>query len=184
MDTWQADTLVDGLRRAEPAALAEAYERWRPRLYAFLVRLTRDKALAEDVLQETYLRLARHARTLAPDTRLDAWLFTVARRQVISEARRRHGGWMTALPPDDPADAGTPSPFEAAAASERSARLEAALDALPPPLREVALLVGVEGLPPVHAAAVCGLTPEALRQRLHRARVQLAHRLGLSEERR
>ena len=178
-----ADGWVEELRRGDAAALAEAYEHWRPRLYAFALRLTREPGRAEDVLQETFVRLARHARTLAPDTRLDAWLFTVARRLVISDVRRRHGHWMTALPDEEPA-AADPSPLDAAHASQTAARLEAALAALPPALREVVLLVGVEGMPPARAAAVCGLAPEALRQRLHRARVQLGRLLDAPAEER
>lgn len=53
-------------------------------------------------------------------------------------------------------------------------RLEIALAELPPLYREVLLLIGVEGLGPVDAALVCGVTPEALRQRLSRARTLLS----------
>ena len=56
-------------------------------------------------------------------------------------------------------------------------RLEAALAEVPPTYREVLLLVGFEGLRPADAAAVCGITPEALRQRLSRARALLSQRL-------
>jgi RNA polymerase sigma-70 factor (ECF subfamily) len=175
------ETTVARLRGGDPAALAEIYERWRPRLYSFLVRLTQDRALAEDVLQETFVRLAQRVRALAPDSRVDAWLFTVARRLVISEARRRHGGWLTALASEEPPAPSQASPFEMAAASETEARLERALAALPLVLREAVLVVGVEGFSPAAAAALCGVSPETLRQRLHRARVQLARTLGREE---
>jgi RNA polymerase sigma-70 factor (ECF subfamily) len=76
-----------------------------------------------------------------------------------------------------PAGVHGPSPFDRAAASELDRRLEAALDDLPESYREVLLLVGVEGLTPSEAAGVCGVSPEAMRQRLSRARGQLAARL-------
>ncbi len=79
------------------------------------------------------------------------------------------GLWPTAPAP--------PSPFEATAASEMERRLEQALASLPASARDVLLLVGVEGLTPSEAAVVCGLRPEALRQRLSRARALLAARL-------
>ena len=66
------------------------------------------------------------------------------------------------------------SPFEAVAASEFQRRVERALAVLPSTSREVLLLVGVAGLSHSDAADVCGVTPEALRQRLHRAREALA----------
>jgi len=63
------------------------------------------------------------------------------------------------------------------AASELERRIERALASLPPASREVLLLVGVAGLDHSDAADVCGITPEALRQRLHRARTMLARAL-------
>ena len=60
------------------------------------------------------------------------------------------------------------------AASEAERRVEAALGTLPVAYREALLLVGVEGLRPAEAAAVCGITPEAMRQRLSRARASMA----------
>jgi RNA polymerase sigma-70 factor (ECF subfamily) len=69
------------------------------------------------------------------------------------------------------------SPFEAAAATELERRIERALAAMPRAAREVLLLVGVAGLDPSDAADVCGITPEALRQRLHRARETLSKAL-------
>ena len=69
------------------------------------------------------------------------------------------------------------SPFEETAATEFERQLETALAELPLAHREVLLLVGVEGLRPAEAAVVCGVSPEALRQRLSRARALLAERL-------
>jgi RNA polymerase sigma-70 factor (ECF subfamily) len=69
------------------------------------------------------------------------------------------------------------SPFEATAANELERRIERVLASLPPASREVLLLVGVAGLDHSDAADVCGITPEALRQRLHRARATLANAL-------
>jgi RNA polymerase sigma factor (sigma-70 family) len=66
------------------------------------------------------------------------------------------------------------SPFEAAAASELERRIERALAAMPTASREVLLLVAVAGLDHSDAADICGVTPEALRQRLHRARETLS----------
>jgi RNA polymerase sigma-70 factor (ECF subfamily) len=114
---------------------------------------------------------------LRPDTHLAAWLFTVARNLYWSYCRSRmledqYGGLIDVWPaPHTPA-----SPFDETALRELEARVESAMARLPPRDREVLLLVAVEGLTPSEAAVVCGVTPEALRQRLSRARVQL-HRL-------
>src|SRR6185295_7460727 len=80
-----------------------------------------------------------------------------------------------------PCGSARPSPFEATAANEIERRIERALVGLPVAYRESLLLVAVEGLRPAEAAAACGVTPEAMRQRLSRARALLARRLADDE---
>ncbi len=121
----------------------------------------------------------KHAHRLNEDTRLGPWLFTVARNLHVSYVRSRlledsATGGLTAF---WPSGANPPSPFEATAARELERRIERALASLPAASREVLLLVGVAGLDHSDAADVCGITPEALRQRLHRARALLTRAL-------
>ena len=169
---------VSGLRRGEPAAFDAVFAAYRKRVYGYLVRMTRRRDVAEDLLQETFLRLAQHARSLADDTRLGAWLFTVAHRLVISWARAQQvRAQLAGDVPSHPAS-GDRSPLEALADSQAQSALERAFAALPPAYREVALLVGVEGLQPAEVAEILGLRADAVRQRLARARAQLAEALG------
>ncbi|MEZ4361550.1 MAG: RNA polymerase sigma factor [Kofleriaceae bacterium] len=170
--------LVERLRRGEPAALDAAYEQHRAQLYAFLVRMTGQRPLAEDLLQETWIRLARRARELRPDTNLRAYLFTIARNLV-----RSHQRWasvdsvrLEALAGLEAA-AAPATPLELAERRQAQARLEAAIARLPPAAREVVLLVGVAELSPSEAAEVLGERPEATRQRLSRARALLREEL-------
>src|SRR5262245_5384316 len=79
--------LVLRLRRGEEAAFDAAYDLYRRRLFGFLARLSGRRDVAEDLLQETFLRLAAKARLLAEDTNLRAWLFAVARNLFISHRR-------------------------------------------------------------------------------------------------
>ena len=181
MRQWDDGELVAGLRAGDTAAFDAAYDAYRPRLFGFLLRLSRRRTVAEDLLDETWLRLVAHAATLRPDTRLGAWLFTVARNLYWSYRRASalevEAEWMTSSQAQIPA--ATPSPFELAAGAELQARVERALGALSPQHREVLLLVAREGLPPSEAATVCGISAEALRQRLSRARIALARELDL-----
>jgi RNA polymerase sigma-70 factor (ECF subfamily) len=179
MDRETELALVAGLRAGEAAAFDAVYDAYRARLYGFLARLSRRRDVAEDLVEETWLRLVASAGRLAPDTRLGPWLFTVARNLYFSACRSRllEETLTSGLIDLWPVGGRQPSPFEAAAAGELERRLERALAALPPAAREVLLLVGVEGLTPAEAAAVCGVTPDALRQRLSRARGQLAREL-------
>jgi RNA polymerase sigma-70 factor (ECF subfamily) len=174
--------LVRRLRQGEPAAFDEVYARFHAPLYAFLARLLGRRDLAQDLAQETWIRLATHASGLRPDTRLGAWLYTVARNLTLSFRRwSAFSGRRLALL-HWRADAGDAvSPFDIATAGETQRRLEAALASLPAKYREVLLLVGVEGLPREDAAAILGLRADALRQRLARARAMIEQRLGLAE---
>jgi RNA polymerase sigma-70 factor (ECF subfamily) len=171
--------LVARLRRGDPQAFDDVYAAFNTRLFTFLVRLSRRRDVAEDLLEETWLRLVKHAQRLAADTRLGPWLFTVARNLHISYRRSRmlEDSAAVSLISLWPFSVARSSPFEVAAASELERRIEQALAAMPAALREVLLLVAVAGLEHSDAAAICGLTPEALRQRLHRARETLSKML-------
>jgi RNA polymerase sigma factor (sigma-70 family) len=174
---------VDGLRDGDAAAFDCVFAGYRRRLYGYLVRMTRRRDVAEDLLQETFLRLAQHARKLDRDTRLGAWLFTVAHRLVVSWARAQAvrdqlAGDLPRCEAADPGAAGVRSPLEALADSQAQLALERAFAALAPAYREVALLVGVEGMQPAEVAQILGQKPDAIRQRLARARIQLADALG------
>jgi RNA polymerase sigma-70 factor (ECF subfamily) len=177
MDRASELALIRRLRNRDAAAFDEVHAQWNGRLFSFLVRLCRRRDLAEDLLEETWLRVVRHAHRLHADTHLGAWLYTIARNLHVSYCRTRLLDEGSASMGLWPAAAAPPSPFEATAASEMERRLERALASLPAWAREVLLLVGVEGLTPSEAAAVCGVRPEALRQRLSRARALLAARL-------
>jgi RNA polymerase sigma-70 factor (ECF subfamily) len=181
MDPNTELVLVEQLRHGDEAAFDAVYDAFNLRLFTFLLRLTRRHHVAEDLLEETWLRLVKHGHRLRPDTRLGPWLFTVARNLHVSYVRARMiedstaVGLMTLWP----FSVERSSPFEATAASELERRIERALASLPPASREVLLLVGVAGLDHPDAADVCGITPEALRQRLHRARAMLARALEM-----
>lgn len=179
MDQESVRAVVGRLREGDRTAFDAVYDVFNQRLFTFLLRLSRRRDVAEDLLEETWLRLVKHAHLLNEDTRLGPWLFTVARNLHVSYVRSRVledsvTGGLTAL---WPSVATSPSPFEATAARKLERRIERALVSLPAAPREVLLLVGVAGLDHSDAADVLGITPEALRQRLHRARALLTRTL-------
>jgi RNA polymerase sigma-70 factor (ECF subfamily) len=175
---------LDWSKRAGDAAAFDIdHAAFNARLFTFLARLAQRRDVAEDLLEETWMRLVTHAPGLRPDTNLAAWLFTVARNLHASYCRARlvehaHAAglalWLSPAP--------QASPFEALAASETLRQIETSLAALPVAYREALLLVAAEGLSPSEASAVCGISPEAMRQRLSRARAFLARRLQAAGE--
>lgn len=174
--------LVEGLARGDTRAFDSLYARLRAPLYAFLVRLSGQTDLAQDLLQETWLRLARSAAQLPLDTELRPWLFTVARnlyrshrRWVLLDGKRlQQLGWLPS--------AALPSPFDGAAANATERAVEAALLRLSLEHREVLLLCSVSGFEPAQAAAILGISDVAARQRLARARAKLRESLEPCEE--
>jgi RNA polymerase sigma-70 factor (ECF subfamily) len=180
MDHDREQGLVAGLRVGDATAFDAVHEAFNSRLYNFLARLTNQHDVAEDLLEETWLRLVIHAPRLRSDTRLASWLFTVARHLHVSHCRSRllentHALGLLGLWPSGRQE---PSPLVSAEASEAERRVLQALASLPLRDREALLLVGVDELQPAEAAAVCGVSPETMRQRLRRARVLLTRRLN------
>lgn len=180
MDREHERQLVARLRAADADAFDEVHAAFNARLFSFLARLTGRREVAEDLVEEMWLRLVTHASRLRPDTRLGAWLFTVARHLHVSYCRSRlvedsHAAGLMGLWPS-----GVPglTPFEAIEASESEQRVALALAALPLAYREALLLVVVEGLRHGEAAAICGVTPETMRQRVSRGRGLMARTLG------
>jgi RNA polymerase sigma-70 factor, ECF subfamily len=170
--------LVGRLRAGDATAFNEIYDTLNPRLFSFLCRMANNRTVAEDLLGETWLRLVSGGGKLCEDTRLVPWLFTVARNLYISycRSRAREHAYTSDLILLWPGELSR-SPFDLAIFNEYEQRLEAALAELPSAYREVLLLVGEEGLRPADAAAVCGISAEAFRQRLSRARALLSKRL-------
>ena len=170
--------VVARLKKGDTGAFDAVYAALHPRLFAFLARLSRRRDVAEDLAEETWLRLVAQIPRLADDTRLAPWLFTVARNLYVSYCRSRLVDYEARaslhLWPERQIE---PSPFEMASASQLQQQVEVALAALPGPYREALLLVAFEGMTPSEAAEICGVSGEAMRQRLSRARAMLARRL-------
>lgn len=193
MDAGEA-ALVARLRRGDTAALNEAYARHHGRIWSFLLRLCGRRHVAEDLFQETWLALARDAAGLREDTDLRAWLFTVARNRYRSHRRWALLDVARIFELGREPERHAPPPDEAAEARVSAGHAEAALASLSSDQREVLLLVVGEGLEAAQAGEVLGLTAEAVRQRVRRARLALAeavekrksdpvHRRGTGAER-
>lgn len=178
--------VIEALRRERPGAVEQAYVLHHRAVYAFLLRLCRRVHTAEDLLQETFLRLSRHQARLREDTRLLPWLLTVARNLYRSHLRwsvldlgRLFDGGDAML---ELAQAHDASPEEATEARQELRRVERALGQVSGSAREVLLLLAVRQLSPEDMQGVLGLSPEALRQRISRARKELRERLSASEQ--
>ncbi len=167
------------LGRRDPRGFDRAYAKYGARLFSFLTRLVgrAERHLAEDLLPQTFLRLAEHGPELRADSDLRAWLFTVARNAFLGQLRKRRLATDSSnleLVPDYSPDA---------EAQLMLGDLEQALARLRVEDRELLLLVGAEGLEPLAVAKMLGIEPPALRKRLQRARHRLLQDLERSAPR-
>jgi RNA polymerase sigma-70 factor (ECF subfamily) len=167
------------VRDGNVAAFQVLYERHHRSLFNFLLRLLADRPTAEDLLQETFLRVYLHRESYRPTAAFRTWLFTIARNLALDHFRRggtvleRVGEDRVALVPDP-----SPSPLRRVEAGQELRQLEAALQQLPPGQREVILLSRYAGLSHPEIAEVTGSSPEAVRVALHRALSRLRDLLG------
>jgi RNA polymerase sigma-70 factor, ECF subfamily len=161
------------LRGRDERGFDLAYERYADRIFGFLVRLSRSRTLAEDLLQHTFLRLAECGSSLRPNSDLRAWLFSVARNAFHSHVRAR--GVAARLEATSLSEPGALSigPESLLAVAD----LERALARLSNEDRELLLLVGVEDLNHAEVAEVLGVDQAAVRKRVSRARARLAQAL-------
>lgn len=161
------------LGRRDPRGFDQAYAKYGARLFSFLIRLLgrEQRHLAEDLLQQTFLRLAERGLELRADSDLRAWLYTVARNAFLGHLRGRK---MQA----DNANLELVADYSAdAEARLMLGDVEQALQRLRLEDRELLLLVGGEGLEPLAVSRMLGVEPATLRKRLARARQRLLQEL-------
>jgi RNA polymerase sigma-70 factor, ECF subfamily len=157
-------------RGGDGEAFPVLVQRHRARVFAFVLRLTQDRARAEDVLQETWLGVVRGAAGWQPTARFTTWVYTIARNGCLDAARReRH---RTAEPlAGEPPDAGSAwsDPERGASSAELRTALEVAVAALPVEQREVFLLREVAGVPFREIARVTGAPEPTVKSRMRYA---------------
>src|SRR5512133_135114 len=185
MDT--SDTsLLERARSGERRALEDLLSRHERRVYRFGLKMCRDPEDAKDVLQDTLLAVARTVKDFRGASSVSTWLYSIARSFCIKRRRRSkfapeapesldaRGPGAEARQIPDPARAAD----ESLAGRQVEAALEKAIRGLDPMYREVLLLRDVEGLTAPEVAEVMGLTVEAVKSRLHRARVAVRERIA------
>lgn len=164
------------------AAVSMAYRDHHAALFAFLRRATRDEAAAEDLLQETFIRLLTVVREGRPPEQVGAWLYRVASNLVISRGRRATTAvrWFNRHASDEHRRMTTESPESRVLHHEYTKDLEATLAVLPPDAR-VALLLSGQGFSGAEIASTIGRTEAATRTLLCRSRTQIRARMARQE---
>ena len=176
-----ADADVARLRRGDLNALAELITRYQNRLYRYLLRIVRQPAEAEDLFQQTWLRVVEKIRSFDASRDFDAWLFTLARNLAIDHLRRIRPQSLDE-PLDEPrADSGhretaadrIPSkertPFESALAAEHRTEISEAMAGLPMIYREVLSLRFEDEMKIEEIAQIAAIPVSTAKSRLRRS---------------
>jgi RNA polymerase sigma-70 factor (ECF subfamily) len=176
--------LIDAARAGDRRALEKLLERHQGAVYRFGMKMCGEPEDAKDVLQETLFAAVRTLPEFRGASSISTWLYTIARSFCLKKRRtskfapeRIESLEAHAESSAEVADERR-SPEEDASARQVRRVLDAAISELDPMYREVLVLRDVEGLPAAEVAEILGLTVEAVKSRLHRARVAVRERVA------
>ena len=149
--------------------------RWQRPLLKLAYRFCRDRTLAEDMVQEAFLRLHRKLDRYDEQSKFSSWMYTVATRIFISETRRVRPGWLFS---DEDAVARAGGPAEDPDSGMRDELVRRAVLALPEKYRDAVTLYYFHEQDVKEAATSLGVTTGTLKSRLHRGRALLEKKLA------
>ena len=195
LSVWMATEDQSPLERAmtrfaggEDGALGDVYDLASPAVFTFLLRMCRDRSLAEDLTQETFLRIHRARGLYRVGAAVLPWAYTIARRLFLDAVRARRIEGKRAESPGDDDDAQPlvsrelaapgPSAEELLADVELARAVDQALGKLPETQATAFRLLKGEGFSVAEVATVMGTTKGAVKLRAHRAYLALRGHLG------
>lgn len=176
--------LIEAARGGDRRALERLLERHQGAVYRFGMKMCGEAEDAKDVLQETLIAAVRTLPEFRGASSVSTWLYTIARSFCLKKRRTSKFApeRIESLEAHGEASAQVAdhrrSPEEDASARQTRQVLDAAIAELDPMYREVLVLRDVEGLPAAEVAEVLGLTVEAVKSRLHRARIAVRERVA------
>jgi RNA polymerase sigma-70 factor (ECF subfamily) len=189
-----ADVVALAQQGREPA-FRELVRRYERPVFSLIYRMVRDRELAEDLAQDTFVKVLNHIDRYRPEFKLSSWLFKIANNVTIDHLRRRQ---LDTVSLDGSPHAATASDIEATTLDVRDhtetaldelesreigSAIEAAIARLRPEYRSCILLRHVEGRSYEEIAATLDLPLGTVKTYIHRARHELRHALGHLRER-
>lgn len=186
--------LVEMAQRGDAMAMSELYARYQRRILNYLYRFTGSREAAEDLTQETFVRVVRHLGTYRPTGSVAGWIYRIAKNLALNGIRDRKGKGDLSL--DEPREnaegdemtpmeivADTrPSPAQEAGRTELEQAVQRALLEVAPVYREAVVLCDIQGCAYKEAAEILGCPIDTVASRLARGRAKLAELLGYLQE--
>jgi RNA polymerase sigma-70 factor (ECF subfamily) len=175
--------LTERLKRRDPQALAELYDRYGRAAYSLVLRVVRDRAIAEDLVQETFLRVWNRVHSIDSEKgAIGPWLLAIARNRAIDYLRSSAGrDRNAAVELDESEHAPLYREMEAGLlASDRVRRVKAAMEKLAPNHRTVVELAYFEGLSQPEMSARMGQPLGTIKTWVRTALQSLRDELGVA----
>ena len=165
-----ASAAMERYASGDESAFGELYDLLAPRLYEYLMGRVRNRAYAEDLVQQTFLQLHRARGTFLAGADVRPWAFAIARRLMIDGFRRNKLEIAQLAEESRKPDGGsTEAPDQQLAAKQLAERMAEALSQMSESQRTAFQLVKQNGLSLSQAAEVLGTTTTAVKLRVHRA---------------
>lgn len=177
--------LLNAARAGDSQALETLLERYQSRVYRFGMKMCHDTDAAKDVLQETLLAVARSIRQFRGASSFSTWLYTIARSFCIKSHRKSkfavtEQSIQTGLSPNEvPLADISERPDNVVSTHELEAHFDRAIRSLDPAYKEVFVLRDIEGLSGSEVSEVLGISLEAVKSRLHRARAAVREQMAM-----
>jgi RNA polymerase sigma-70 factor (ECF subfamily) len=166
---------LDQAQRGDQAAFSRLVEAYQRPVYNLCYRMLSNAPEAEDAAQETFMRMYTKLHTYQPDRKLSSWVLSIASHYCIDRLRRRRGQWLSL--DEEPVATTLPSqnrgPEDLAIRAESRDEVQRLVDMLPAAYRVPLILRYWHDLSYAEIAEVMGLTVQAVKSRLHRARLQV-----------
>ena len=178
----EASAIARGLRRRDPDLLDRLIEQYQHRLLRYLVYLSGNRELAEDLFQETWIRVLERGHQYDGKHEFSTWLYAVARNLTIDYLRTKRPLSLDGLMEDEehaPLEAADTRPmaWEVVQQHEQAERISAALVSIPAEYRETVVLRFQEGLALDEIATITGTKLGTVKSRLYRGLNMLVSQL-------
>jgi RNA polymerase sigma factor (sigma-70 family) len=162
------EDLMLQVRNGEVAMLGVLFDRYQLPLFNFYSKMTQDRVVSEDLVQEVFLRILRYRQTYRPGTAFRAWMYQIARNTRIDEVRKTRPEMPLVSEP-----VAATSVSDSAQQQQEAAMLQRALMQLPEDKREILILSRFQELQYDEIARLLGCEVGAVKVRVHRALQQL-----------
>lgn len=184
--------LMLAFQAGDESALSDLYKRWAGPLLRYLERMVRERATAEELVQEAFIRVHGAKERYSPKARFSTWLFRIGRNLALNELDRAHRrmphlstdapGPREGQPPRLSLVSSGPSVESILETKRAASRLESELAELPERQRSALWLAAVEGYAYEEIAEVLETSIPSVKSLVHRARANLADRMTASSE--